>query len=156
MMKRFQWRWLIGFMFILTGCSDTPNLKDIDGNQIHLADHKGRWVIIHYWASWCKPCLEEIKELNAFHKAHKNKDAIVLGVNYDDLTAHDLKSLTQKLRVAFPTLDSDPAKQLNIGPIAGVPMSVVIGPDGTIKDKLHGLQTRESLEAIIQSKTYHG
>ena len=60
-------------------------LPDVDGKQHNLSDYRGKWVVVNYWATWCPPCLTEIPELVDFHEDHKDKDAVVLGVNFEDI-----------------------------------------------------------------------
>jgi len=65
--------------------------KDLDPDTL-----KGRWVLINYWAEWCKPCLEEIPELNTFAEAH-SEQVSVLGVNYDGVEGEALAQVIVRL-----------------------------------------------------------
>ena len=58
------------FVLILSACS-RPEFHLIDGSPVKLDDYQGKWKVINYWAEWCKPCLEEVPELNNFHETMK-------------------------------------------------------------------------------------
>ncbi len=133
---------------LLAACSQQPSLKDIQGKTINLASYKGKWVLINYWASWCKPCYKEIPELNAFSQRYSD-NAVVLGVSYDRVPLPNLVKLAKKLGVKFPTLASDPAKQLGIDNVPGLPATYVIGPNGKLRQRLLGIQTEATLAAAI-------
>ncbi len=52
-------------LFILTACiKEKPDAEDSLGNPVYLSDYEGRWVVIAYWATWCKSCMTEIPILN--------------------------------------------------------------------------------------------
>ena len=59
-----------------------PLFTDLNGHNLSFSSFKGKWVFVNYWASWCQPCLDEIKELNKFY-ALQNPDAVLLAVNFD-------------------------------------------------------------------------
>jgi tetratricopeptide (TPR) repeat protein len=59
------------------------SLKTLDGKIVASADLKGKVVIINVWATWCKPCLEEMPELVALRDKYKeNKDIVILTINH--------------------------------------------------------------------------
>lgn len=132
----------------LAACSRQPAMKDINGHVIKLSAQKGKWIVLNYWASWCKPCYQEIPALNAFAKRYHNQ-AMVLGVSYDRVPTEELISLAAKLGVKFPTLASDPAGWLGIDNVPGLPATYIVGPDGKLRQRLLGIQTETSLAAAI-------
>ena len=73
-MKRYLY---LGLTFLLLGCAEQSG----DSPTASLEELRGQWVVINYWAQWCKPCIEEIPELNALDQ--KYEQVTVLGVNYD-------------------------------------------------------------------------
>jgi thiol-disulfide isomerase/thioredoxin len=123
------------------------------GSETSVATHssldelKGQWVFVNYWAQWCKPCIEEIPELN--HLDNARKDVAVLGVNYEGATGDALKEQEEKLGVAFATI-ADPSAELGIPRPVVLPTTLLINPDGEFVEKLLGPQTKETLESAIR------
>ena len=103
----------------------------------------GRWVVINYWATWCQPCIKEIPELNALHRQYPG--VAVLGVNYDGATGDELEQQARELNIDFPLLITDPSAQLAIPRPMVLPTTLILGPDGRLRDTLVGPQTLESL-----------
>jgi len=139
---------------VLAACGESTVLHDSHGNAIDLSAYKGQWVFINYWATWCDTCREEIPGLNAFYKAHRNRDGILLGVNYDHVRdPHQLQKLKQQLHIEFPLLKDDPRALFNSEELTTVPVTMVINPAGKWVENLYGPQTRASLEAKMKKET---
>ncbi len=111
---------------------------------------KGQWVVINYWARWCKPCIEEIPELNELD--HDFDTITVLGVNYDGATGEDLKAQATELGVAFKLLEHDPSAELGVRRPVVLPTTLIVAPDGTLKTTLVGPQTVDTLVAATGLK----
>jgi thiol-disulfide isomerase/thioredoxin len=124
-------------------------LNDVQGKTISFSSLKGKWVLINYWASWCKSCIDEIPELNLFYQKHKKDPVALFAVNYDALPLYKQKRLIQKHQIMYPSLSTDPAMTLGLGDIIGVPVTFVIDPQGKLVDRLYGGQSIQSLDEAI-------
>jgi len=133
----------------IVACNSNYTFQDSTGKFYPKSELSGKWLVINYWASWCEPCRKEIPELNKFYLAHKNKDVLVFGVNYDHVQGDKLKQIIQKMNVKFPVLISDPSKRYNIKSVTVLPVTYLISPKGKIKKVLYGPQSRESIEKVI-------
>jgi thiol-disulfide isomerase/thioredoxin len=111
----------------------------------------GRWLFINYWAIWCHPCREEIPQLNEFAAGHSN-EAIVYGVNYDEVDNDTLLVQADELAITFPLLAIDPAQALGYPKPMVLPTTLVINPQGEVWARLLGPQTVGSLTAAMQSE----
>ena len=139
----------------LTACQQAPVSKTPEvvfttqtDSNISLKSLAGKWVVINFWASWCKPCYEEIPALNAFAKKFQDK-ALVLGVSYDHVQDDQLPALIAKMNIQFTTLKYDPSQALGIETLAGIPATLIINPAGKLVETLYGEQTEASLEKAI-------
>ena len=125
-------------LFLVGGCGRTPGEAD-------LASARGHWVVVNYWAEWCKPCIKEIPELNQLAREHG--EVRVFGVNYDEETGDELMAQVEKLGIEFPLLGVDPAAELGIPRPAVLPTTLILTPDGELDATLVGPQTLASLLA---------
>ncbi|MBI2786426.1 MAG: TlpA family protein disulfide reductase [Legionella longbeachae] len=133
-------------------CQADVLLKDIKGNTISFSSLQGKWVLINYWASWCKTCVEEIPELNRFYQKYKKNSVELFAVNYDALPVYKQQKLIDKLHISYPSLSMDPAFALGLGDIVGVPVTFVINPQGKLVDRLYGGLDIKGLEETIGKK----
>jgi len=132
-------------LFALLACdreSAAPAVPD------PLVQGDGRWLLVNYWAEWCKPCLEEIPELQAFAAQHAARARVVM-VNFDGATGDALAAQAARLGITLPMLESDPAAQLGTTRPQVLPTTLVIAPDGRLGATLIGPQTVASLAAAI-------
>ncbi len=148
--------WLIIF-YSVTAIAATPtgdfSLKDIHGKQHHIADYRGKWVIVNYWATWCPPCLEEIPELISFHEKHKDKDAVVLGINYEeDIDVVDLQKFAEEYMISYPVLRGSPDDPTPFGQIYGLPSTFILSPEGVVVNRRVGGITQAQLEQFLEQQ----
>ena len=121
--------------FILTGCLG----DDIDRSGPRISDFQGQWLVINYWAKWCKPCIKEIPELNEFDR--KFDHASVLGVNYDGAMGEDLAQQIRDFSIEFPILVNDPAVELGTRRPKVLPTTLILNPRGELIATLVGPQS---------------
>jgi thiol-disulfide isomerase/thioredoxin len=125
------------------------SLTPISGENITFSSLKGKWVLINYWADWCHTCVQEIPELNQFFRDNKNKNVALFGFNFDELPISTQQQLVKKHRILFPNLAKNPAKELALGDIPGVPVTFVFNPAGKLVNTLYGGQSAADLELAI-------
>jgi thiol-disulfide isomerase/thioredoxin len=111
----------------------------------------GKWVTINYWAIWCYPCRAESPELNEFAR-ERAEDMIVYAVNFDGARGEELLVQAAELGIEFPLLATDPAPALGYARPTVLPTTLVFNPRGELWARLLGPQTRDSLEAAMESK----
>ena len=127
--------WML-FMLALPAKAELDiQFKDLDGNPVALSDFKGKWVVVNFWATWCPPCREEMPELGFFHQAHKDKDAVVLGVNYEDAPIDKVRAYLKQENIQFPIVrlpEPIDNKTTPFGPLRGLPTTYMVSPAGKV------------------------
>ncbi len=102
-------------------------------------------------APWCGPCVEEMPELTALHEEYKSRQVEFVGIGID--SAANIQQFTRKVPVAYPLVVAGFAGtelSRNFGNSAGgLPYTVVINPDGSVKYRKMGRVTAEELRAVL-------
>ena len=125
-------------------------LKDMNGGSVHLADFKGKVILLNVWATWCGPCQLEIPELIETYAKYKDQGVVVLGVSLDD-TAQMLRDYAPKMQMNYPLLLMQDDFDAAYGPIFGVPVTFFIDRDGTITRRHFGPVSKEQVDREIKS-----
>jgi len=126
------------------------SLPGLDGKQHTLAPYAGKWIIINYWATDCPPCLKEIPELERFHQEHKDKDAVVVGVNYEDIRLSWLQDFVGSVNMTYPVLRAEPGSATPFGEIKILPTTLIVSPEGEFMGAKAGAVDAEMIEGYIR------
>jgi cytochrome c biogenesis protein CcmG, thiol:disulfide interchange protein DsbE len=139
----------------ITGLIGKPapdfELKTLDGKRYHLADLKGKPVLINVWASWCPPCRDEMPAIQAAYVRYKDKGLVVLGMDFlvqDSLK--DVKLFVDTLKLTFPILlDETGAVSGDRYGVRGLPTSFLIDRNGVIRRTKIGAMSPEEINRNI-------
>lgn len=126
--------------------STLPRLDD--GGAESLADYRGRWVLVNFWASWCIPCREEAPALERFQRRHGGRRFTVLGIDSRDLS-DDGRAFVRQYGLTYPQLrDGDGSAAEDFG-TTGVPENFLIDPTGEVRLLVRGPVSEEYLREEV-------
>jgi cytochrome c biogenesis protein CcmG/thiol:disulfide interchange protein DsbE len=121
----------------------------LDGRAVDLDDHRGSWVVVNFFATWCPPCVQEHPELITFSSRHQDRgDAVLLSVVFNDETAN-VASFFAAQGGTWPVLVDDDGSAAVGWAVTGVPESVLVAPNGIVVGKIKGGVTADALDGII-------
>lgn len=128
----------------------TPSLRvtTVDGKTFDLADQRGKWTVVNFWATWCGPCLKEMPDLSALDAMREH--IVVIGLAYEDTTLADMQAFLKTHPVVYPIALLDvynPPKDFDTP--RGLPMTVLVGPDGKVVKTITGPVTAHDIETEI-------
>jgi thiol-disulfide isomerase/thioredoxin len=126
-------------------------LKDMNGVDVSLASFKGKVILLNFWATWCGPCKAEIPDLVALQAQYAD-DLVVLGFSVDD-PVEKILPYAAEYKINYPVLVGNGREDVQdaYGPLWGIPVSVIIGRDGTIAKKHSGIASKEQFEREIKA-----
>ncbi len=111
--------------------------QGLDGRPIDTSSLRGNLVLIHYWATWCEPCKQDMKQLQQLLAQYGRQKFAVVGVNLDNDPKAALTHLRSE-RISWPQLhdsgglDSSLAKQMGI---FALPVMLLVDTDGTVANR---------------------
>jgi len=113
------------------GATPPLALKDLDGREVRLADFRGRAVLVHFWATWCAPCVEELPSLQRLFDRLAPEGLEIIAVNEQENAAR-IRPFVQRLGLALRIVRDHDGSARDAWGVRVFPSTFVVGPDGHI------------------------
>ncbi|QUW21649.1 redoxin domain-containing protein [Sporosarcina sp. Marseille-Q4063] len=131
------------------------DLTTISGDQVNLADLKGKKVILNFWASWCGPCKAEMPHMEKYYEKNKEDANVeIIAVNMTNTERRGLKGVEEFIDdygLTFPIpLDKD-GKVERMYEIVSIPTTFMLGTNGEIVHKIIGPMDEKMMEDLVNN-----
>jgi cytochrome c biogenesis protein CcmG/thiol:disulfide interchange protein DsbE len=153
---------LLAFALLTIGCTKRTaknrkaapefSLKDANGQTVHLADYRGKVVVLDFWATWCGPCKIEIPWFMEFETQFKDQGFAVLGVSMDEDGWAVIKPYVRDRKMNYRILLGDDKISTSYGGLDALPTTLLIDREGNIASVHEGVSMgkEEFKNAIVQ------
>jgi thiol-disulfide isomerase/thioredoxin len=127
----------LGVLALRLGGMPEFQATDLDGTLLRPQSLRGRVVVLDFWATWCRPCVEQFPALRRIEERHAS-DVVLLGVNLDhgeDLSADALREWVERERVPGRQIHDGRSWESDVVRAFGVeeiPFTVVVAADGAV------------------------
>ena len=130
------------------------SLPDIEGKTVRLSDYRGKVVFVNFWATWCKPCKEEMPSMEILWENFKSEDFVMLAISMDRVTTKkDIPPFIESMKLTFPILTDSWGQTDKRYKLMGVPETYIIDQSGVLREKVIGPRDwtlSESVTTIVQ------
>nr|MBF0223210.1 TlpA family protein disulfide reductase [Desulfobulbaceae bacterium] len=125
-----------------------------DKKEINIKDHRGKVVLITFWATWCGPCVKEIPSLNSLQEVYGPQGFSVLGISMDQGGVRIVENMMKKTSINYPIVMDNQKVSKSFGGIFGIPTSFLIDRSGNIVKRYTGWVSHDVLETDIKKVVF--
>jgi peroxiredoxin len=123
-------------------------VRNLKGQRVQLADHKGKVIILNLWATWCGPCRVEMPGMENLYRRYQSQGLEILAVSLDKGSSDKVQTFADEYRLSFPVLlDSDGQVESRYHTLT-IPTTFVIDKKGMVVAKVDGAKHWESEETF--------
>ena len=124
-------------------------LTNINGGEWNFAEHRGKVVVVNYWATWCPPCRFEMPGLVRFADEYKSRGVEMVGIAADeDLTA--VPPFVEKYQIKYPILVSGFNPNISAEGMA-LPTTFLYDKNGRLAKKYTGIVLESTLRSDAET-----
>ena len=117
------------------------DLASFPAGMLNSEELKGKVLVVDFWATWCKPCIEEIPNFNALSAEQDNDKVAMLGITVESGSFEDIEPYIERLEIEYPVVMGDEEVVSGFGGLIGFPTTFVVSPDWKIYKKYLGMKT---------------
>jgi thiol-disulfide isomerase/thioredoxin len=125
-------------------------LKDLRGRSVRLDGHKGKVLLINFWATWCAPCLAEMPDLIKLQKEYGSRGLQIIGVTYPPESRARVLRLARRLKINYTILfgTDKTAADYDVGDV--LPTTIVVDREGNVRARILGMLEAEEFDEKVK------
>ena len=130
------------------------SVTTLAGEEFDLASQRGHVVLVHFWATWCPPCLKEMPALEAFYERYRARGVEVIALSEDrtrDMV--DVHRMMRDMKMSYPVAMAHTASRNSFGNPSALPVTLVVDSTGVLRAELRPQSepvTEEALGRIVE------
>jgi len=122
-------------------------MRGLNGPARHLADYRGRPLIIHVWASWCGPCIDEMPSLERLAWSDEQLPFALIGISTDDYPERARALLDRQHATIRHFIDHDLQLETLLG-ASTIPLTVLVDAQGRVIERVRGQRQWDSPDSL--------
>ena len=126
-------------------------LKDLNGNEVHLEDYRGKIIFLNFWTTWCPACLVEMPSMEKLYRKFKNNDFVILAVDMQE-DLETVKKFKAKFKLSFPILLDEEGVVASYYGVRAIPATYFIDRAGYLYAAAMGARDWASEDAFLLIK----
>jgi peroxiredoxin len=126
-------------------------LKDLNGNEVHLEDYRGKIIFLNFWTTWCPACLVEMPSMEKLYRKFKNDDFVILAVDMQE-DLETVKKFKAKFKLSFPILLDEEGVVSSYYGVRAIPATYFIDRAGYLYAAAMGARDWASEDAFLLIK----
>jgi thiol-disulfide isomerase/thioredoxin len=133
-----------------TPTGETIQLTDLDGNQIRLADLRGRPVWVNFWATWCPPCQAETPILRDVYSEYADDGLALVAISVQETTPDDVRAYVERYGLAYTIGFDATSAAFHTYRAFGLPTQLFLDENGVIRKVVLGPITKSVAESTVR------
>ncbi|MFQ5637880.1 MAG: TlpA disulfide reductase family protein [bacterium] len=114
------------------------SLVNLDGATVHSEELLATVTLVDFWATWCKPCIQEIPKYNALAEKYADGSFKILGITVDSGELENIKPFVSKYDIRYPVFLGNEEVKAHFGGIQVYPTTFLLDKDGKIRRTYYG------------------
>lgn len=157
----FKYSFIFLLFLVINSCSQgtgiprgelAPDIEltDLEGLSQSLAKHKGKVIMLYFWAATCPTCKKEFPETEAYYKELKGDNFELLAINVGkENQMEESQTFKSDFEITFPMLNDLEGKYTKIYDIDALPTNYFINPEGKVIRRILGWVDKNQVEVMI-------
>ncbi len=125
-------------------------LPDVEGRSFRFADTAGQVRLVDFWATWCRPCIEEIPMFKQLHETYAPQGFTLIAIALEDGGAEVVRPFVARYGLPYVNLIGDERVAQQFGGIFGFPTAFLVDREGRVVERFIGPKPRSVLERKIR------